>query len=63
MSLSLFAFKNSLHFKKWPLPRKPLYAENGEGWGDSKTKCFDLLISDPFFEADLPHNIKTNLSE
>ena len=43
-------------------PKKPLYAENGDGWAASKTKCFFVSINDFLLFEKLPHNIKTTCS-
>ena len=35
ISFILFFFKNSFVLENGLLPKKPLFAENGDGWGDS----------------------------
>ena len=39
------AIKNSLVLENGLLPKNPLYAENGDGWADSRTKCLGLVIN------------------
>ena len=42
------AIKNSLVLENGLLPKNPLYAENGDGWADSRTKCLGL-VTNTFF--------------
>ena len=45
-------------------PKNPLFAEKGEGCGDSNIRAFLLLIKSFFILALFPHNINTiGLSE
>ena len=45
--------------RKMLVSRKPLCADNGDGWGDCKTKCLPVSINEAFSRAYFPHNIKT----
>ena len=46
-------------FEKCLQPKKPLYADKGDGWAHSKTWCFDKSISDFLLRAFAPHKINT----
>ena len=46
-----FAFKYSLARLKCLFPKNPLYADNGEGWAEAKTKCLLRSMKAPFFWA------------
>ena len=48
-----------MHFEKHLLPKKPLYAERGEGCALSKTRCLPLSISARFERALPPHRMNT----
>src|SRR5258708_31971035 len=55
----LFDCKNELALEKCLHPKKPLWADRGEGCVDSNTKCFGLFSNTFLFLAWLPHNKKT----
>lgn len=44
------------------LPKKPRWAERGEGWGDSMMVCRDVSMSARFCRAEDPHKMKTTRS-
>jgi len=50
-------FKISLTLEKC-LHQEKFLTEKGEGWADSKAKCFDLLIKDFFHFAKFPQSKK-----
>ena len=47
----------SLALENGRLPKKPRWAESGEGWGAVKTWC-RLSINERFFSAGFPHKTK-----
>ena len=56
------SFKNSFVLEKCLQPKKPLYADKGEGCTLSNTKCFDVSINGFLLRAFPPQRINTTLS-
>jgi hypothetical protein len=54
-----FLTKKSLVLENGLLPKNPLFAENGDGCGDSIIKCCGLVISFFLSLALFPHSINT----
>ena len=52
-------FKYAFALEKCLQPKKPLYADNGDGWGLLSTKFFSEFISASFFWAYDPHKMNT----
>ena len=52
-------FKNELHFENGLEPKKPRYADNGDGCADLIMKWFGLFKKRHFFWAGEPHNMNT----
>src|SRR3546814_13823188 len=41
------------------VPKNPLWADSGDGWGDSMTTCLVVSIWGAFRRADAPQSMKT----
>lgn len=59
MGCTPLAIKKSLVFEKCLHPKKPLYADKGEGCALSKTRWRFSVIKLFLLRAFLPHKIKT----
>ena len=59
IGVSPCSIKYLLHFENGLLPKKPLYADNGDGCADSNTKWQEVSIKTFLFLASLPHRINT----
>ena len=57
MGSSPLASRYRLVWLKGRLPKKPLDAENGLGWGASKIRCLGLCSMDFFILAGRPQRI------
>ena len=55
----LCSSKYLLHFEKCFEPKKPLYADNGDGCADIRIKLCLLSINFKYFFGWFPHKIKT----
>src|SRR5262249_58763132 len=56
------ATRASLARENGRLPKNPLDADSGDGWGDSITVCRLVSISAFFLRADAPHRMNTTRS-
>lgn len=54
-----FAFRNLFARLNGRLPKNPLYADSGLGWGASKIRCLEFVSIDFFICAGRPHRINT----
>ena len=52
----------SFALEKWRQPRKPRCADNGDGCGACRTRCFLPSMTAPFFWAYAPQSMKTTCS-